>query len=113
MKVMKVSGEVNFEHLGMVPLSILRASPGPWWGFNGIDTLAVVANGVWRFHRTFTVFPWVKKYKRMLFPFGQVQVISRKRNTLRLLLGDRKRLFTAKNDNGVDSFIAALERSQT
>lgn len=107
MKIVKVSGEVNFERLGMVPLSILRASPGPWWGFNGIDTLAVVTNGVWRFHRTFTIVPWVKKYKGMLFRRGQVQVISRKRNTLRLLLGGRKRLFTAKNGDRVDSFIAA------
>ena len=113
MKVLKTTGEVDFDRLGMVPVSVLRVSPGPWWGFNGIDTLAVVDNGVWKFHRTFTFFPWVRKYKGMLFPRGQVRVISRKKNTLWLFLGGRKRLFTAKNDDGVDLFIASLEASRT
>jgi hypothetical protein len=105
----------EMKKLDQSPLAMVDASPGPWWGFNGVDTLALTQGQVW-----LSASRLARPPRLVGFDLAEVEVVeSRKRRPIalprarpvtvfRLRLGSRVRRFAAEDSEAATRFLSSL-----
>jgi len=98
-----------------VAQAMVDASPGPWWGFNGVNTLAVTQDRVWLSRSRLDRSPDLVGFK-----LADVEVVdSRDRRRIalhaagpvtvfRLRLGKQVRRFAAADSETASRFLSTL-----
>jgi hypothetical protein len=109
--------EAELSSVGQTILGQLDASPGPWWGFNGVNTLVVTQNRLWEVRsRLFdqpvmrgvnlTEVDLVSVRQRRPMAVGKRGPVT----LIRLRRGGRNRRFAAEDTVAASRFVSALRQ---